>query len=100
MNMTPDDMDTSTNTGTQPDMPSEMQRFAHDLRNTLSAVYTYAQILRMSLDKPGSENELKLAKSIEESVQDVENLIRTRLDEHKKANRTDPQLAPGSEAGE
>ena len=93
MNMTSDDMDTSTkDAAAQPDTPSEMHRFAHDLRNTLSAVYTYAQILRMSLDKPGSENELKLAKAIEESVQDVENLIRTRLDEHKKANHADSPL--------
>jgi len=63
---------------------AELRRFAHDLRNALSALYSYAQLLEMSLQKPGLEEELKIAEAIGESVRKMDALISERVDALQK----------------
>ena len=58
-------------------MPNESQNnsFAHDLRNSLSAIYSYTQILELMLDTPTTQKELDIAKSIRESAKKMNELI-------------------------
>ena len=55
---------------------------AHDLRNGLSPILMYAEILETSLAKLSLEQEEQTARLITESVKEMNNLIRIRLDSH------------------
>jgi len=54
----------------------------HDLRNALSPILMYAEILETSLAKLSLEQEEQTARLITESVKEMNNLIRIRLDSH------------------
>ena len=58
---------------------TEIKQIAHDLRNELSIIYSYAQILEMSLKSSAAE-ELKLAQAISNSVKKMTALINERMD--------------------
>ena len=55
---------------------SENNRFAHDLRNSLSAIYSYTQMLELMLDTPSTQKERDIAKSICESAMQMNALIK------------------------
>ena len=55
---------------------SENNRFAHDLRNGLSAIYSYTQMLEIMLDTPSTQKERDIAKSICESAKQMNALIK------------------------
>lgn len=58
----------------------EMQRLAHDLRNSLSSMYTYAQLLELSLSEQDRQREKQFATSICESIEKMKDLIDQRVD--------------------
>lgn len=63
--------------------PDQIQKqlriLAHDLRNSLSAIYSCAQLLEVLLEK-GPVQAQKTNKTIIESVQNMEHVIKTKLD--------------------
>ena len=59
---------------------SENNRFAHDLRNSLSAIYSYTQMLELLLDTPTTTKELDIARSINESAKKMNALIKAHED--------------------
>ena len=62
----------------------ELRKFAHDLLNGLSSIYGYAQILQLTLEKSGSEQEKKIADSLAESVIKTSTMITERTEALKK----------------
>lgn len=63
---------------TRPDSEAkraENHKLAHDLRNALSPILLYAQILEASLTKLALENEAQTARLISDSVKDMDALI-------------------------
>lgn len=60
--------------------PLEASKFAHDMRNVLSIVFTNAQILELILEKAGSEDERKIAHAISESVAEMNAMIGNQFD--------------------
>ena len=63
--------------------PLDLGLLAHDLRNALSSIYGYAQLLELMLQKHGMEKELKSAQALVEAVKNMEGLITVRLSEKK-----------------
>jgi nitrogen-specific signal transduction histidine kinase len=65
------------------EMKKELRKLAHDLRNSLSSIYSCAQLLEMLLEKaPAStKNTVQL---IVESAQKMERQIAERLDPLKE----------------
>ena len=57
----------------------ENRQLAHDLRNALSPILLYAQILESSLSELSLENEEQTARLISESVKELEEMIVERL---------------------
>lgn len=57
---------------------SEMQQLAHDLRNALSSIYGYAQLLELSLSKQGLEQEHKTATALLEAARKMQAMITER----------------------
>ncbi len=64
------------------DIP-EIHRFAHDLRNSLSAILSYAQVLDFSLSEQKMNREAQAARAICDSVKKMELLITERLEMFK-----------------
>lgn len=58
---------------------AENRKLAHDLRNTLSPILLYAQILEVSLEKLSLEHELETARLISDSVKEMDALIVEKL---------------------
>ncbi len=58
----------------------EIKQLAHDLRNELSSMYSYAQLLELSLDTPDSQKESILAKGISTSVRNMIALVAERME--------------------
>lgn len=58
----------------------ELQSLAHDLRNSLSSIYSYAQILELSLLKHDMQKEVLIAQNICESIKQMTQLIDKRVD--------------------
>ncbi len=54
---------------------SQNSRFAHDLRNSLSVIYSYTQMLEHMLDTKATQKELDIAKSIRASAKKMNALI-------------------------
>ncbi|MBA3788920.1 hypothetical protein H0X32_00810 [Patescibacteria group bacterium] len=57
-----------------------LPRLAHDLRNDLSVIYCYAQILEVSLSKQKMDKDKELARIICNSIKKMEMLIIERID--------------------
>ena len=53
----------------------EDHKLAHDLRNALSPILLYAQLLEVSLAKLSLENEEQTARLISDSVKDMDAMI-------------------------
>jgi signal transduction histidine kinase len=66
--------------GISKEAQAEMRHFSHELRNMLSAIYTYAQVLELTLEKNNMKKETDIAHSIVDSVKDMEALIKEELD--------------------
>jgi len=62
----------------QPD--DNLRHLAHDLRNAMSAMYSYAQFLELSLGKAGLDKEAKMAGDIANEIRKTESIIAERLD--------------------
>lgn len=59
---------------------TNLRRFSHDLRNTLSVIFNYTQVLEMSLQKSGTEKDIEITKHIIESIKKMDALITEELD--------------------
>jgi len=57
----------------------EDRLLAHDLRNALSSILMYAQILEASLSKLSLKDEEKTARLISHSVREMNTMINTRF---------------------
>ena len=55
---------------------SDNSQFTHDLRNSLSAIYSYVQILELMLDSEATQKELEIAKSIGVSAKKMNDIIK------------------------
>jgi len=60
---------------------TEIKQLAHDLRNELSGIYSYAQILETSFNTIETQKELEIARAISTSVESMITLIAIRMDE-------------------
>jgi light-regulated signal transduction histidine kinase (bacteriophytochrome) len=58
----------------------DMEKFSHDLRNMMSAIYTYAQVLELSLEGTNMEKEMDIVRAINDSVKKMDALIARELD--------------------
>jgi signal transduction histidine kinase len=58
----------------------DLRQLAHDLRNAMSAIYSYAQFLEQSLEGSGLEKEAKIASDIVNGIRKMESIISERLD--------------------
>ncbi len=58
---------------------TELRELAHDMRNALSGMYAYVQVLELALAKPGLEQELQITKTITELAQKMDALISERV---------------------
>lgn len=58
---------------------SEDHKLAHDLRNALSPILLYAQLLEVSLAKLSLENEEQTARLICDSVKEMDAMIVEKL---------------------
>ncbi len=65
---------------THPDM--EPGQLAHDLRNALSPILLYAQILEVSLAKLSLEKEEEMARLISESITEMDAMIVQKFSSH------------------
>lgn len=57
-----------------------VRKLAHDLRNSLGAIYANAQVLQMSLSGANREDDAESAREIYESAKHIEELIAQHLD--------------------
>lgn len=60
-------------------------KFSHDLRNSLSVIYTNAQILEFMLDKPETQKELEIVRSIHEASKKMTALIKLHEEDTRQA---------------
>jgi len=51
------------------------RELAHELRNALSPILLYAQILEVSLTKLSLDNEVKLTQTISEAIKEMDTMI-------------------------
>ncbi len=70
--------DTPRNSHTH-EMP-EIRRFAHDLRNSLSAILSYAQVLDISLSEQKMNKEADAARAICDAVMKMDLLITEQVE--------------------
>jgi signal transduction histidine kinase len=63
---------------------AQISKTSHDLRNALSVLYSYTQLLELTLGKPETAEEQKTASELSASVKDMEALLQTHVDELKK----------------
>jgi signal transduction histidine kinase len=66
------------------DIAGAISKTSHDLRNALSVIYSYAQLLELSLERPDTREELASAQGLSHAVKDMEALLTERVDELKK----------------
>jgi nitrogen-specific signal transduction histidine kinase len=59
---------------------SEIKQLAHDLRNELSSIYGYAQILETSFNSPDTQKELEISQAIGTCVKKMTVLITEQMD--------------------
>lgn len=60
---------------------AHVKKLAHDIRNALSSLYTYAQILESSPAALEITQQKKIGSAMAESVRDIEKLLAEHLDE-------------------
>lgn len=58
----------------------ERRTLVHDLRNALSPILMYAQLLEASLSKLKLQNEVEIAHMISDAVEEIDIMISARLD--------------------
>ncbi len=61
------------------DSSNELRRLSHDLKNALSAIYSYAQLLEFTLSKKHMTGEQRIAASICESAKKMDTMITDRI---------------------
>jgi|GEM_PF-2666156 len=61
------------------DTVAELHRLAHDLRNALSSIYSYSQLLQLALSKKGMSEEEKIAGSIRKAAKKMDAMITERV---------------------
>ena len=59
---------------------NELHKLAHDLRNSLSAIYTYAQLLEASVVELPLENKENIGRIICGLVKNMDTMITERID--------------------
>jgi nitrogen-specific signal transduction histidine kinase len=73
-----------------PQLPNDdLDRLAHDLRNVMSAIYSYAQILELSLTSLQLEKEMKIANKITNEIRKVNSMISKRMIEAPQSSKDD-----------
>ncbi len=65
---------------TEKNTKKEIHALIHDLRNLLSAIYNFTQILELSFSTHEMEKEKKIVQHIYESAQKMEHLMRVHTD--------------------
>lgn len=63
-----------------PQKPNDLRHFAHELRNILSALYIYEQVLELSLQDKHMKDEAEIARSMAELMQKIEALLIKEID--------------------
>lgn len=58
----------------------DLRQLAHDLRNAMSAIYSYAQFLELSLEELGLDKEAKVASKLVNEIRKMESIISKRID--------------------
>ena len=65
----------------KPQQPGDdLRHLAHDLRNAMSAMHSYAQFLELSLGRLGLDKEVKIAGDITNEIRKMESIISKRID--------------------
>ncbi len=62
------------------DTSEQLAGFAHDLRNCLTVLYSYADILEASSEKKGNAEDREAVQGIIDSIKDMDALISKRID--------------------
>jgi nitrogen-specific signal transduction histidine kinase len=59
---------------------TSLRAFAHDIRNYLSAIHGYSQVLELRLGQKGMAEEVRFAKEIIRGATKIEELLRATVD--------------------